>query len=78
MSYFNVWPAVFWVLAWPENSPISINEAAIDVVGALDSSNGLQTDPRGLVWHDVHQAILELVAGEIGTDESGRMGFRVG
>lgn len=50
--------------------PVAVNETAIDVVGALHSSNGLKTHSRGLVWHYVNEAVLKLVAGEIGTDES--------
>lgn len=52
------------------HSPVPINETGIDVVRALNSSNGLKTHSCGLIWHNVNKAILELVAGEIGTDES--------
>lgn len=54
----------------PQHLPVSINETSIDVVRALYSSNGLKTHSCGLVWHYVDKAVLELVAGEIGTDES--------
>ncbi len=62
---------------WPKHLPVSINETGIDVVRALNSSNGLKTHSCGLVWHYVDKAVLELVAGQIGTDESWRMGFSV-
>lgn len=53
-----------------QHLPVPINETGIDVVGALHSSNGLKTHSCGLIWHYVNKAVLELVAGEIGTDES--------
>lgn len=53
-----------------EHLPVPINETGIDVVRALNSSDGLKTHSCGLVWHYVNKAVLELVAGEIGTDES--------
>lgn len=48
----------------------AIDEAAIDAVGALQASDGLQTDAGALIGHDVHQAVLELVAGQVCTDEA--------
>lgn len=50
--------------------PVAINETGINVVGALNSSDGLKTHSCGLVWHYVNKAVLELVTGEVGTDES--------
>lgn len=55
-------------LRWP--LPVPIYEAGIDVIGALDTPDGLQTDSCQLVWHDVHEAVLEFVAREVGTDET--------
>lgn len=52
------------------DSPVSVDEAAVDVVGALHPSDRLQADAGGLERHDVHQAVLELVARQVGTDES--------
>lgn len=54
----------------PRASPVAVDEAGVDVVGALDAPDGLQADSRQLVRHDVHEAVLELVAGEVGTDET--------
>lgn len=50
--------------------PVPVYEAGIDVIGALDTPDGLQTDSCQLVWHDVHKAVLEFVAWEVGTDET--------
>lgn len=58
--------------------PVSINETGIDVVRSFQASDWLQADACGLIGHDVDQPILELVAGEVGTDEARRMGFGVG
>lgn len=55
---------------WSWHLPVTIDKAGINVVGAFDSSNGLKTHSCGLVWHYVDKAVLELVAGEVGTDES--------
>lgn len=59
---------------WPRHLrqplPVAIYEACIDVIRALNTPDGLQTDSRQLIWHDVHQAVLELVAWEVGTDET--------
>lgn len=52
------------------DSPVSINEAGVDVVGALHPSDWLQADTGGLERHDVHQAVLEFVTQQVGTDES--------
>lgn len=60
------------------DSPISINEAGVDVIGALHPSDWQQADAGGLERHDVHQAILEFVTRQVGTDESWGMCFRVG
>lgn len=54
----------------PVNSPVSVNEAGVDVIGTLHPSDWLQADTSGLKRHDVHQAILEFVTWQVGTDES--------
>lgn len=51
-------------------SPVAIDAAGIDVVGALDATDGLQADAAGLKRHDVDQAVLEFVAGQVGADEA--------
>lgn len=51
-------------------SPVPVDEAGIDVVRALHPSDRLQADASGLERHDVHQAVLEFVARQVGTDES--------
>lgn len=53
-----------------EHIPVPINETGIDVVRAFNSTNGLKRHSCGLVWHYINEAVLELVAGQIGTDES--------
>lgn len=53
-----------------EDSPVSIDEAGVDVVRALNTSDWLQADPCGLKRHDVAQAVLEFVTWQVGTDES--------
>lgn len=58
--------------------PVSIDEAGIDVVRSFQASDWLKADARGLIGHDVHQPILELVTGKVGTDEARRVGFGVG
>lgn len=50
--------------------PVPVYEAGVDVIRALDAPDGLQTDSCQLVWHDVHEAVLEFVAWEVGTDET--------
>lgn len=50
--------------------PVSVNEAGVDVVGALHPSDWLQADAGGLERHDIHQAVLEFVTRQVGTDES--------
>lgn len=60
--------AMPWFLCWP--LPVPVYEAGVDVIGALDAPDGLQTDSCQLVWHDVHEAVLEFVAWEVGTDET--------
>ncbi len=52
------------------DSPVSVDEAGVDVVGALHPSDWLQADTSGLERHDVHQAVLEFVTLQVGTDES--------
>ena len=58
--------------------PVAINEAGVNVVGALHTPDGLKTDPCALVGHDVDQAVLELVAGQVGADEAGCVGLGTG
>lgn len=58
--------------------PVAINEAGIDVVRSFQAPDWLQADTCGLIGHDVHQPILELVARKVGTDETRRVGFGVG
>ena len=58
--------------------PVTINEAGIDVVGSFQASDWLQADARGLVGHDVDQPVLEFVAGQVGTNKAGCVGFGVG
>lgn len=52
------------------DSPVSVDEAGVDVVGAIHPSDWLQADAGGLEGHDVHQAVLEFVTWQVGTDES--------
>lgn len=54
----------------PALSPVSINEASIDIVRPFQASDWLQTDAGGLIGHDVDQPVLEFVAGKVGTDEA--------
>lgn len=51
-------------------APVAIDEAGVDVVRALDTPDGLQADTRALVWQDVYQAVLKLVARQAGGDEA--------
>lgn len=51
-------------------SPVAVNEAGVDVVGALHPSDRLQADACGLERHNVHQAVLEFVTWQVGTDKS--------
>lgn len=60
------------------DSPVAVDEASIDVVGALHPSDWLQADTSGLERHNVHQAVLEFVTRQVGTDKSWGMCFRVG
>lgn len=58
--------------------PVAINAAGVDVVRALDATDGLQANTSGLKRHDVDQAVLKLVAGQVGADEPWRVSFGVG
>lgn len=58
--------------------PVSVYEAAVDVVGPFQAPDWLQADTRGLVGHDVDQPVLELVAGQVGADEARRVRLGVG
>lgn len=62
------------VLCWP----VTVNAAGVDIVRALNATNGLEADTSGLKRHDVDQTVLELVAGQVGADEAWRVGFGVG
>ena len=53
-----------------EARPVSIDEAGVDVVRALHSSDWLQTHARGLVGHDVDQSVLELIARQVGAHKA--------
>lgn len=57
--------------------PVSINKAGIDVVRAIEASDWLQAHTGGLIWHDVYQPVLELVAGQVGCHKSGGVSFSV-
>lgn len=58
--------------------PVSINETGIDIVGTLHSSDWLETHTRGLVWHNIYQPVLKLVARQVGTHKSWRVGLCAG
>lgn len=58
--------------------PVSVDAAGIDVVRSLHSSDWLQAHPCGLKRHDIDQPVFELVAGQVGADESRGVGFGVG
>lgn len=58
--------------------PVAVDEAGIDVVGALHAPDGLQADSSAFVGHDVDQAVLELITRQVGTDEAGRVSFGIG
>ena len=66
--------------AVPSTHPIllvSIDEACVDVVGAFGPPEGLQAHPGALVGQDVHQAVLELVHGQVGAHEARRLSLDV-
>lgn len=63
---------------WGFILPISINEAGINIVRSLHSSDWLQTHTCGLIWHDVYQPVLKLVAGQIGTHKPWCVGLSAG
>lgn len=60
------------------NIPVTVNVAGVYVVRSLQASDWLETHTGGLVGHDVNEPILEFVAGEVGCDKAGRVGFGVG
>lgn len=60
------------------DAPVSVDEAGIDVVGSLHSSDRLQTHSARLVWHDVDEPVFELVAWQVGTDKARGVRFGVG
>lgn len=61
---------MFYYRWWKCYLPVAIDAAGVDVVGALDPADRLQADTGGLKRHDVDQAVLELVAGQVGADEA--------
>lgn len=54
-----------------ESVPVTVYKAGVDVVRALHASDGLQAHACALVWHDVHQPVFKLVAGQVGAHEAG-------
>ena len=63
--------AIFWTCT-------HIYKAGIDVVAAVHAPDGLQAHARRLVRQDVHQAVLELVDCQVGTDEPVGAGLDIG
>lgn len=59
-------------------SPVSINEAGIDVIRALDTSDWQQADSARLERQNVDETVLEFVTWQVGTDKSWGMRFKVG
>ena len=51
--------------------PVSVDEAGVDVVAALDAPERLEAHAAGLEGEDVDQTVLELVHGEVGRHEPG-------
>lgn len=51
-------------------SPVSINEAGIDVIRALDASDWQQADSARLERQNVDETVLEFVTWQVGTDKS--------
>ena len=51
--------------------PVSVDEAGVDVVAALDAPEWLEAHAAGLEGEDVDQTVLELVHGEVGRHEPG-------
>lgn len=60
-----------------ENTPVSIYITGVDVVGALQASDWLEADAGSFIGHNVDQSVLEFVAGQVGCDKPGRVGFGV-
>lgn len=58
--------------------PVAIQKAGIDVVRAFHTTDGLQTHSGQLIGHDIHQAVFELVARQVGTNEARCVGLGVG
>jgi len=52
-------------------SPVSVDEARVDVIRSFDASDWLQAHSGALVRQDINQAVLELVARQVGADEAG-------
>ena len=58
--------------------PVSVDEAGVDVVAALDAPERLEAHAAGLEGEDVDQTVLELVHGEVGRHKPGdRLEFEV-
>ena len=51
--------------------PVSVDEAGVDVVAALDAPERLEAHAAGLEGEDVDQTVLELVHGEVGRHKPG-------
>ena len=51
--------------------PVSVDEAGVDVVAALDAPERLEAHAAGLEGEDVDQSVLELVHGEVGRYKPG-------
>ena len=49
--------------------PVSVNEASIDIIAALEAPEGLQANPGGLEGEDVDQPVLELVHLQVSRHE---------
>lgn len=71
IPYANIMLTIFWVV------PVPVDKAGVDVVGAFEASDWLQTHASGLIGHDVHQPVLELVAGQVGRHKPGGVSFTV-
>ena len=51
--------------------PVSVDEAGVDVVAALDAPERLEAHAAGLEGEDVDQTVLELVHREVGRHKPG-------
>lgn len=64
-------------VSWDQNVPVPVYVTGIDIVGALQASDWLQTDAGCLIGHDVYQSVLEFVTRQVGCDKPGRVSFGV-